>query len=291
GYGLRPGVSPYPDYSQPSHDQAYKVVRLLEQHHGVEEVMPPRMADLDRTGCGDVPNILDALLRTYISTQCNVDASNAALQSLRRVYGVRNGSPDWYAVLQGSPEQLRDALKSCGMQMMKARNILRTLRMVWDDEQERQTTPEADGDLSKGDRDHEKQYDNVMIGFLDYIHSVDDSYEAMEKMLQFPGMGIKVTACVALFSMGRPVFAVDTHVDRLCKYLGWVPDEKTAKPKLTAERVFAHCDVRLPGDTKYKLHQLFWKHGRECFRCKEKTTPASTEWSMVKCPIEHLVDR
>ncbi|KAH9845745.1 HhH-GPD family base excision DNA repair protein [Teratosphaeria destructans] len=126
GYGLSPGVSPYPGYSQPSHNQGYEAVRLLEQHHGTEQVMPRRVANLDRTGCGDVQNILGALLRTYISMQCNVIASNAALQSLGRVYGVKDGSPDLYAVLQGPPEQLRDALRSRGMPTMKTRNILRT---------------------------------------------------------------------------------------------------------------------------------------------------------------------
>lgn len=43
-------------------------------------------------------------------------------------------------------------------------------------------------------------------------------------------MGPKTVACVLLFGMGRPDFAVDTHIFRLAQRLGWVPAQGSFKP-------------------------------------------------------------
>lgn len=83
------------------------------------------------------------------------------------------------------------------------------------------------------------------------------------------GVGPKTAACVLLFSLGRPYFPVDTHVHRVSRRLGLVPDKAdavTAQQMLQAE--IAPPDV-------YDLHMLLIRHGREvciarrpfCSRC------------------------
>jgi hypothetical protein len=108
--------------------------------------------------------------------------------------------------------------------------------------------------------------------------------EAYVALIQFPGIGVKTAACVILFCLQRPCYAVDTHVWRLTKDLGWVP------PKANEIKTFAHCQVRVPEEYKYKLHQLFWHHGQECVRCRADTTEKSKGWE-EGCPIDHLVTR
>ena len=55
--------------------------------------------------------------------------------------------------------------------------------------------------------------------------------EARNWLLNLPGVGPKTAACVLLFALNRPALPVDTHVDRVSKRLGLVP-EKTNLEKV-----------------------------------------------------------
>jgi len=66
----------------------------------------------------------------------------------------------------------------------------------------------------------------------------------------------------ATTALGRSIFPVDTHVHRLSRFLGWVPDKAT---EVTA---FFHLDIRIPDEYKYSLHNLLIRHGRMCRHCK-----------------------
>jgi DNA-(apurinic or apyrimidinic site) lyase len=70
----------------------------------------------------------------------------------------------------------------------------------------------------------------------------------------------------------------------MCKWLGWVP------PKANEISTFAHCQVRVPDELKYSLHQLFFRHGRECVRCRASTGQGAKGWA-EGCVIDHLVTR
>jgi len=83
------------------------------------------------------------------------------------------------------------------------------------------------------------------------------------------GVGPKTAACVLLFSLGRPYFPVDTHVHRVARRLGLVPDAADA---VTAQELIQAAVA--PSDV-YALHMLLIRHGREvciarrpfCSRC------------------------
>jgi endonuclease III len=119
---------------------------------------------------------------------------------------------------------------------------------------------------------------------MDHIFEMTTD-EAMEEITKLPGIGVKTASCVILFCMQRPSFAVDTHVWRHCKWLGWVPE------KATRDQTFSHCEVRVPDHLKYSLHQLFLRHGKTCGRCRANTSAGTKEWNETVCPIEHLVSR
>ena len=46
--------------------------------------------------------------------------------------------------------------------------------------------------------------------------------QATRFLTELPGVGPKTAACVLLFSLGRPVMPVDTHVHRLALRLGLI---------------------------------------------------------------------
>ena len=58
---------------------------------------------------------------------------------------------------------------------------------------------------------------------LEHMRDMDD--DAVKRALTaFKGVGPKTASCVLMFSLGRADFPVDTHVWRICKQRGWVPE-------------------------------------------------------------------
>jgi hypothetical protein len=48
----------------------------------------------------------------------------------------------------------------------------------------------------------------------------------------------------------------------------------------------------VPDHLKYGLHQLFIRHGQQCFKCRKNTKPGTKAWeNALECPLEHLLDR
>jgi endonuclease-3 len=71
------------------------------------------------------------------------------------------------------------------------------------------------------------------LGALDGL----DDAAAAAWLEALPGVGPKTAACVLLFSLGRPVMPVDTHVHRLARRLGLIDERVSAEqahPLLTA---------------------------------------------------------
>ncbi len=92
--------------------------------------------------------------------------------------------------------------------------------------------------------------------------------EVESYLVALPGVGLKTAACVLAFSMGRAAFAIDTHVHRISRRLGWISD------KTSAERAHRELKPSVPPEIRYDLHVAFIEHGRKvCFalipRCSE----------------------
>ena len=302
-YGLTPGITPYPDYPRPTPEECKEVVRLLEKVHG--EVVTPKAIpppSLDVAGCGEVPSVLDALIRTRLSANTTNKNSSTAFQGLVARFGtlkegIGKGSVDWDAVRRAPQKEVFKAIERGGLADRKSKDIQAILQIAYDENQERTQALTASDDNPVGadaEPESEKQDEITKatqnIISLDHLHllSTDD---AINKMLTFPGIGPKTASCVALFCLQRPSFAVDTHVFRLCQYLGWVPKSaKKGQPKVDRNTTYSHCDVRIPDEYKYPLHQLLIKHGKVCPRCRAVTGQTSEVWK-DGCPIEHLVRR
>lgn len=90
-----------------------------------------------------------------------------------------------------------------------------------------------------------------------------------ELLVGLRGVGPKTAACVLLFSLGRPYFPVDTHVHRVARRLGLVPEAADAA------RAQELLQEAVPPEHVYDLHMLLIRHGRDtciarrplCSRC------------------------
>lgn len=302
-YGLTPGQTPYPDYPHPTADECREVVRILEKEHGkvnVPQAVPP--PSLEVAGCGEVPSVLDALVRTRLSANTTNKNSSTAFQGLVKRFGVLQegigkGSVDWDAVRRAPQREVFLAIERGGLADRKSKDIQAILQIAYEEGQARKAAlqdPKDDPEGVENEPESEKQEEiekaSKNILSMDHLHLLSTE-EAINRMLALPGIGPKTASCVALFCMRRPSFAVDTHVFRLCQYLGWVPKStKKGQPKVDRNTTFSHCDVRIPDEFKYKLHYLLIRHGKDCPRCRAITGQSSAGWE-AGCPIEHLVKR
>ena len=306
-YGLTPGKSPFPDWPHPTPEEAQIVHDLLlteipdERKPSIvqPDTIPPPSEQV--AGCGQVPSILDALIRTLLSAATTGKNSSSSFQGLVKNFGLETkglgkGSVDWNAVRLAPQKDVFKAIESGGLADSKSKNIKAILDMVYiDNESRRNALLKAKEAGEKFAIEQEAELLLLQQGVLtlDYYH-VLSTEDALTTFIQYPGIGVKTASCVALFCMQRPSFAVDTHVFRLCQYLGWVPPDNSLSPrqkKPDRNSTFSHCEVRIPNHLKYGLHQLFLNHGKRCPRCRAVTGEKSKGWAEANCVIERLVKR
>ncbi|EPQ32357.1 uncharacterized protein PFL1_00553 [Pseudozyma flocculosa PF-1] len=233
--------SPFPDHPLPTAEEAERVAWILGEHHGYKREseggrgLPQYTSPKGENkwgGCGDVASVLDATIRTVLSCNTSNRNSSAAHRSLTERFGKQN----WQAILDADESDVVDALRCGGLANNKTKTIRGILR----------ETKERHGVLS-----------------LDHLHQATDD-EIMQELVSFNGVGPKVASCVLAFCIGRQSMAVDTHVFRLCKSLGWVPE------KANRDQTYYHLHERVPGHLKYPLHVLLIKHGKTCDNCSAK---------------------
>lgn len=95
-------------------------------------------------------------------------------------------------------------------------------------------------------------------------------------LTSLPGVGTKTAKCVMLFSLGRQVLPVDTHVWRVSRRIGLVAeDEPLARADEALEAV-------VPGPDRLSLHVNGLIHGQRT--CRPVAPRCST------CPVRRLCD-
>lgn len=228
--------SPFPDFCHPSTEDVRVVYALLASHTpgGAPVHTAPAAASNAAQTCGHTPNVLDALIDTILSQNTSAANSTAAKRQLDTVFG--QGEPGFAQMAAVDRQAIADAIRAGGLANRKAKTIQEALVAV---------------------KTQHGRYDLQHLA----APGVSDTH-AMEALVSLNGVGPKTAACVLSFCMGRQAFAVDTHVFRLSKLLGWVPKG--------ADRVGAqaHLELRIPPELKYGLHVMMVRHGRTCRGCK-----------------------
>ncbi|MCJ1336657.1 hypothetical protein MMC09_001935 [Bachmanniomyces sp. S44760] len=337
-YGIILGETPYPDWLHPTSEECQTVNDVLSKLHGpvtMPKAIP--LPSLTVAGCGEVPYVLEALLRTLLSANTTNTNSGRAVQGIVKRFGVHahgfaQGSIRWNDIRLAPREELESAIHAGGLAVVKSKYIKNILDTVYAENEARRaaikaTKSEMEQELADKKQETSerpegqtsdrsafaKASDLALISdpdilSLDYLHALSAN-EAFSKLISYSGIGVKTASCTLLFCMQQPSFAVDTHVFRLCKWLGWVPpddyvppngadDDAASSPnkkpnkskKLTRDTCFAHCDVRVPDYLKYSLHQLLIVHGKRCPRCRAITGEGSENWDKG-CVLEDLVTR
>jgi endonuclease III len=82
--------------------------------------------------------------------------------------------------------------------------------------------------------------------------------DARRWLMNIAGVGPKTASIVLLFSFGLPAFPIDTHVLRVTKRLGWLP--QSAIPNVKAHEIL---EKLIPPQRYYPMHINLIRHGRE----------------------------
>jgi endonuclease-3 len=172
---------------------------------------------------------VDELISTILSQNTNDTNRDAAFERLRDQFD------SWEAVRDADADRVADAIRPAGLANQKAPRIQQALREI---------TEEAGG---------------ITLDFLDDL-SVD---EAKEWLTDLHGVGPKTAAIVLLFGFGRPAFPVDTHVHRVTRRLGLIPD------KMSAEKAHDRLEEIVPPDHYYAFHLNVIRHGRDVCRARD----------------------
>jgi endonuclease-3 len=183
-----------------------------------------------------LPSPLDTIIGTILSQNTNDKNSYQAYRNLKDNF--KNW--DELAVLKSS--QIEKYIKVAGLGKQKSKAIYGLLKSL-----------------------KEKQKSVS----LDHIKTKPDA-EILEELISYSGVGVKTASCVLLFSLGRNICPVDTHVHRTLNRIGLVKAN-------TPEKTFYEILNYIPAKTAHSFHTNLIRLGREI--CKP-TNP-----NCVVCPL------
>lgn len=231
--------SPFPNHLHPTAEEAVEVHEILTKAHQPVVRRPPQHTSNSAQTCGNVPNVIEAIIGTILSQNTTQAICARAKANLDQAFG-RN---DFEAMASAPKQKVVDAIRAGGLANKKAGMIQGLLHAV----------KEKHGSYSLQHLTEQGADSKPVFR--------DD--EIMAELLSYNGVGPKTASCVLMFCIGRDSFAVDTHIYRLSRLLGWIP------PKANRVTAQAHLDLRVPNELKYGLHMLMFQHGRECKGCKQ----------------------
>jgi endonuclease-3 len=108
---------------------------------------------------------------------------------------------------------------------------------------------------------------------LDPLRQMDDA-AAVCYLTSLPGVGVKTAKCVMMYSLGREVLPVDTHVWRVARRLGLV------EGAVPYTRVHDALEAVVAPADRYSLHVNALSHGQQiCLALRPRCGP---------CPLRRL---
>lgn len=171
---------------------------------------------------GNKEDPLDELIFIILSGKTQESTYSATFDMLKDKY------PSWEDASTATSEEIEDVIRAGGLARKKSLAIARLLNSI-----------------------------TVRTGRVDltFLRELDDA-AAYDFLRSLPGVGPKTARCVLSYSLDRPAFAVDAHISRIVRRLGW-----SRHHRLT-ERVQDRLQDMVPEDIRMSLHVNLVVHGR-----------------------------
>ncbi len=165
---------------------------------------------------------VDLLVETILSQ------NTSDVNSIRAFGRLKSAYPDYRMLLNAPESEIAEHIRIGGLPDIKAHRIKGALIKIKDDA------------------------GSIDLGFLKKM----DKDAARDYLLSIPGVGPKTASVVLLFSFGMPFMPVDTHVNRVSRRLGLVPEDVSIKE---AEHILEEIT---PPNKYLSLHLNLIRHGR-----------------------------
>jgi endonuclease-3 len=183
---------------------------------------------------GGGSTFIETLVATILSQNTSDINSARAYRQLRLSYS------SWEDVATADPDELADVIRSGGLAAQKSRTIIATLQTL---------------------HEHYGSFEPI------HLDSASDD-DLLRELTSMRGIGLKTAACVLMFSLGRDVCAVDTHLHRVLNRLGIVSTTN-------AEKTFHDLRPLVPRGRAREFHVSLIRFGRaickaqrpHCFEC------------------------
>ncbi|MBA7605333.1 Endonuclease III [subsurface metagenome] len=171
---------------------------------------------------------LSELIGAILSQNTSDVNSHRAFDSLISTFGT------WDRVSEASIGEVAEAIACGGLSRIKAPRIKAILEGILND------------------------HSSLDLGFLGELPIP----EAKAWLQALPGVGPKTARCVLLFSLGRPVLPVDTHVYRVSRRLGLIDSG------VSPARAHQLLEELVPAEAIYQFHLNMLAHGRGVCRAQ-----------------------
>jgi len=172
---------------------------------------------------------LDVLIETILSQSTTNANSDRAFDSLKRRF------PTWEAARRARVASIEAAIRSGGLARQKSVRIRELLNQI------------------------HKRRGSLDLSFL----TTAPLEEAKQFLASFKGVGPKTVACTLLFACNRPVFPIDTHIFRIARRLGLIPEE------CSDEHAHSLMGEMIPRERYFEAHINLIRHGRRLCRPRD----------------------
>jgi len=187
---------------------------------------------------------LSQLIRTILSQNTSDHNSHRAFRNLK--YNFKS----WVELKDAPLKRIVQSIKTGGLEKIKAERIKKILNRIY------------------------KERGRVSLSFLKRWNTE----KIKEYLSGFKGVGEKTIACVLLFSLGRPVLPVDTHILRVSKRLGLIP------LRIDSKKAHLILQNKIPENLVYSFHLHLIEHGRKI--CKSRLPLCGDCVLLQKCEFK-----
>lgn len=172
---------------------------------------------------------MDELVSCILSQNTNDTNRDRGFSALKARF------PTWQAVMDAPAEAVIDAIRPAGLANQKGPRIQKVLATI------------------KAERGE------FEIDFLKEM-PLDD---AKQWLIDLDGVGPKTAAIVLCFAFGLPAFPVDTHVHRVGKRIGFLPE------KISADKAHPVMEALILPEKHYEFHLHLIYHGRQTCKARK----------------------
>ena len=195
---------------------------------------------------------VDELVRTILSQNTNDRNSLAAFAILKKHF------KSWNYLLAASVPTITRLIKHAGLANIKAKRIKEVLAEI------------------------KRREGRISLAILEWL----SSHEGLEYLRSLKGVGPKTAACVLLFSFGKPVMPVDTHIFRVAKRLGLI-DAKTTIEEAHETLTGMMISSKIRG-LIYEFHLGIIEHGRRTCKAQNPRCGFCVLYNMCKFNSKRL---